>query len=296
MLFFSPDKALAEFGFELSRNLSATSSANQLGINHSFDQYKNEDDEVVWLMHYLQYDLSSSTSQVSLNSTLPDFEINSVSHQFGYDLTYNEALTMALNFGLTNFNNDEARQVWISLGGYYQLGDAQAGYVVSSADTFQLSQVRILGNNYRDSIRFNRRSNSFYLSYSVSKSFMTSLNYTQYSFDKNLDNSYALYTTTPFLTRSTGAVASEIASQISNSADLNFSFLVDRGWLLTLGLGASQEALSPNSVSNNVSLAVDYEFSRTKALYRIFAALDVAKTQDVEGTSSSGQFGFGMTF
>ncbi len=296
MLVVLPLTARAEFGFEVSRDLSATANAGQVSLLYSREAFVDKETDIVGLMNNWQYDYSGSVANVNLNSALSDFEIKTQSHELSYDMNFYETLTLSLKAMLKTYNVDEARQSLFSIGTYYQLGDFQVGLVGTTADTNQIQDVEILGTNYRDDIKFNRRSSSYYVSYSFTKSLMASLNYTQYTYDKNLDNSYALLTTIPFLNRGTAAVANEISSQLKNSFDLTTSFIAGGGWLLTFGVGQSQEALSPAAKSNNVSVGADYELVRPEARYRVFAIFDVGKTPDVDGSSNSGQIGFGINY
>lgn len=288
--------AFAEIGLELSRDLSATSRANNLSLSYSLDAFADSETGVVGFANHWQYDFSGSVANVNLNSALADFEIKGVTQQMGYDISINEIFTLSLKYANTAFNTDEAKQNLISAGIYYQLGNFQVGYAGSNTDTYQVRDVAILGTNYTDSIKFNRKSTSYYLSVNWTKGFMTSINYTQYTYDKNLDNSYALLTTVAFLNRGSGSVANEIGSQLKNSFDLNMSFVLGKNWLLTAGLGSAQEYLNPGAKSNNVSFGADYEINGSEASYRIFGLLDIAKTPDVEGTSNSGQLGIGINF
>lgn len=277
--------ARSEVGIELSRDLSATSKGNNLSLNYSPS-----------LNHSFLYDFSNSVTEINLNSALADFEIKEMTHRLGYDLTAWDALTLSLKYSVTNFNTDEARQKTGSIGLYYQFGDLQLGGVASSALTYQVQQVVILGTDYTDEIYFNRNSSSVYLSYAWTKNLVTAINYTQYSYDKNLDNRYALLTTQPFLNRGAGAVANEIGSQLKNSFDFDIALFLSRNWLMNIGVGSAQEYLSPSAKSNNISLGIEYEKALESVAYRIFGMLDVAKTPDIEGTSNSGQMGFGLAF
>ena len=58
----------------------------------------------------------------------------------------------------------------------------------------------------------------------------------------------------------------------------------------------AQEYLSPGAKSNDVSLGLDYEITIYDFNYRVFGMLNVAKTEDVEGTSNSGLVGIGFSF
>lgn len=286
---------VAEVSLETSSDLSATSKANNLSLGYTLNAFENTETETFGLSNHLAYDFTDAVATVNLNSLLNDFEISSVTHRLGYDVTFMEDLTLAFKFGRTTFNTNEARQDLFSGGIYYQLGDFQLGYVASNTDTYQVRPV-VLGADYTDSIRYNRKSGSYHLSYNWSKDFSTAVNYTQYQYDKNLDNSYAQLTTLPFLNRGGGAVANDIGSQLKNSLDLNFTYFFTRRLLATVGIGAAQEVLSPGARSSDASVGLDYEISIYDINYRVFGLFNVAKTEDVEGTSNSGQFGIGFSF
>lgn len=288
--------SFAEMGLETSRDLSATSKANNLSLSYTLNSFEDSETGAVGLANRLAYDFTDSVATVNLNQTLRDFKITSSTHRLGYDVTFSEDLTLSFKVGRTTFNSDEARQDVFSGGFYYQLGDLQFGYVASNTNTYQVRQVVILSTDYTDDIRYNRKSGSYYLGYSWTRDFSASLNYTQYQYDKNLDNSYALLTTLPFLNRGGGAVANDIGSQLKKSLDLNLTYFLTRRLLLTLGIGTAQEYLSPGARSNDISFGLDYEISVYDINYRVFGLLDVAKTEDVEGTSNSGQFGIGFSF
>lgn len=283
-------------GVETSRDLSATSKANNLSIDYTVDSFEDSETGAFGLSNRLAYDFSDSVATVNLNSALSDFEIIGVTHRLGYDVTFNEDLNLAFKVGRTTFNSDEARQDVFSGGVYYQLGDLQLGYVASNTDTYQVRPVVILGTDYTDNIRYNRKSGSYYLGYNWTKNFSSSVNYTQYQYDKNLDNSYALLTTQPFLIRGGSAAANDVGSQLRNSLDLNLTYFFTRQLLLSFGIGTAQEYLSPGAKSNDVSLGLDYEIKIYDFNYRVFGMLNVAKTENVEGTSNSGQVGIGFGF
>lgn len=288
--------AFAEMGLEISRDLSATSKGSNLSLSYTLNGFENSETGAYGLSNRLGYDFTDSITTVNLNSALGDFEIKGVTHRLGYDVTFSEDLTFAFKFGRTTFNSDEARQDVISGGFYYQLGDFQFGYVASNTDTYQVRQVLILGTDHTDSIRYNRKSGSYSLGYNWTKDFSSTVNYTQYNYDKNLDNSYALLTAQPFLNRGGGAVANDVGSQLKSSLDLNLNYFVTRRLLLTFGVGTALEALSPGAKSNDISVGLDYEISISDVDYRIFGLFDVAKTEEVEGTSNSGQLGIGFSF
>lgn len=288
--------AFAEIGLETSRDLSATSGANNLSLSYTLNAFENSETGAYGISNRLGYDFSDSLAKVNLNSALSDFEIRGVTHRLAYDITFSEDLTFAFKFGRTAFNSDEARQDVLSGGFYYQFGDFRVGYVASNTDTYQVQQVVILGTDYTESLRYNRKSGSYSVGYNFTKDFSTTLNYTQYQYDKNLDNSYALLTTQPLLNRGGGSVANDVGSQLKNSLDVNLAYFLTRRFLLTFGVGTAQEALSPGVRSNDVSLGLDYEFSIYEINYRLFGLFDVVKTEDVDGTSNSGQLGIGFSF
>lgn len=298
ILFFilASPAVFAEVGLEVSRDLSATSRGNNLALSYTLNSFENSETGVYGLINRLSYDFTDAVTAVNLNSTLADFEITSSSHRFGYDVTFSENLTLAFKAGRTTFNSDEARQDVVSGGVYYQLGDIQIGYVASNTDTYQVRSVVILGTDSTANIRYNRKSGSYNLGYNWTKDFSTSLNYTQYQYDKNLDNSYALLTTLPFLNRGGGAVANDVGSQLKNSLDFNLTYFLTRRLLLSFGLGTALEVLSPGARTNDISVGLDYELSVYNISYRLFGMLDVAKTEDIEGTSNSGQLGIGFSF
>lgn len=287
---------LAGAGIEISRDLSATSKGNNLSLDFTLDSFEDTETGSFGLSNRLAYDFSDSVATVNLNSALSDFEIISITHRLGYDVTINEDLTFAFKIGRTTFNSDEARQDVFSGGLYYQLWGFQIGYVASNTDTYQVRPVVILSTDYTDSIRYNRKSGSYYLSYNWTKNFSTSVNYTQYQYDKNLDNSYALLSTQPFLNRGGSAVANDVGSQLKNSLDLNLTYLLTPRLLLNFGIGTAQEYLSPSAKSNDASLGLDYEITIYDFNYRVFGILNVSKAEGVEGTSNSGQVGIGFSF
>lgn len=283
-------------GVETSRDLSATSKANNLSLDFTLDSFEDSETGAFGLSNRLAYDFSDSVATVNLNSALSDFEIISVTHRLSYDVTFSEDFTFVFKYGRTTFNSDEARQDVFAGGFYYQLGDLQIGYVASNTDTYQVQPVAILGTDYTDNIRYNRKSGSYYLGYNWTKDFSISVNYTQYQYDKNLDNSYTLLTTQPFLVRGGSAVANDVGSQLKNSLDLNLTYFLTRRLLLSFGIGTAQEYLSPGAKSNDASLGLDYEITIYDFNYRVFGMLNVAKTENVEGTSNSGQVGIGFSF
>ena len=224
MLLLAGQTALAGSGIEISRDLSATSKANNLSLSYSLNAFENTETETVDLANRWSYDLTEALTTVNLNSLLADFAIKSVTHRLSYELVLVEDLTLAVKYGRTFFNSDEARQDVLAGGFYYQLGELQLGYAASNTDTYQVQKVELLGTDYTDTIRYNRKSGSYYLSFNWTKNLTTSVNFTQYNYDKNLDNSYAVLTTLPLLNRGSAAVANDVGSQLKSSLDLNLAF------------------------------------------------------------------------
>ena len=296
MLLLAGQTALAGSGIEISRDLSATSKANNLSLSYSLNAFENTETETVDLANRWSYDLTDALTTVNLNSLLADFAIKSVTHRLSYELVLVEDLTLAVKYGRTFFNSDEARQDVLSGGFYYQLGELQLGYAASNTDTYQVQKVELLGTDYTDTIRYNRKSGSYYLSFNWTKNLTTSVNFTQYNYDKNLDNSYAVLTTLPLLNRGSAAVANDVGSQLKSSLDLNLAFFLTRRLLLTLGVGTAQDYLSPSAKSNDISMGIDYEILIDEVSYRLFGLLNVGRTDEVEGTSNSGQLGIGFNF
>ena len=296
MLLLAGQTALAGSGIEISRDLSATSKANNLSLSYSLNAFENTETETVGLANRWSYDLTDALTTVNLNSLLADFAIKSVTHRLSYELVLVEDLTLAVKYGRTFFNSDEARQDVLSGGFYYQLGELQLGYAASNTDTYQVQKVELLGTDYTDTIRYNRKSGSYYLSFNWTKNLTTSVNFTQYNYDKNLDNSYAVLTTLPLLNRGSAAVANDVGSQLKSSLDLNLAFFLTRRLLLTLGVGTAQDYLSPSAKSNDISMGIDYEILIDEVSYRLFGLLNVGRTDEVEGTSNSGQLGIGFNF
>ena len=66
--------------------------------------------------------------------------------------------------------------------------------------------------------------------------------------------------------------------------------------MLTLGVGTAQDYLSPSAKSNDISMGIDYEILIDEVSYRLFGLLNVGRTDEVEGTSNSGQLGIGFNF
>ncbi len=293
---FSCKFARAESGVEISRDLSATAKANNLSLNYKLETDEDEITGIFGFSHKWGYDFSSAVANINLNSNLDDFEIRSLTHRLTYDFIVNEAFTLAVKVSTEVFNTDEARQNIGSVGVNYQFDRFQLGYMASTTDTYQEGPVVILGTDYKEQIRFNRKSASYFVGFNWSKTLGTTLNYTEYTYDKNLDSSYTALTTAAFLNRAGGAVANEIGSQLKSSLDLNVSYSLTEKLLLLIGLGSSQEYLSPSAKSNNVSVGLDYETNTEKITYRFFGLLDVAKTVDVDGTSISGQLGTSINF
>ena len=288
--------ALAEISVETSRDLSSTSGTNNISLIYTLNAFENSETGAYGLSNHLGYAFSDSLAKVNLNSALNDFEIKGITNRLEYDVTFSEDLTFSFKFGRSAFNKDEARQDVLSGGFYYQVGDFRLGYMASNTDTYQVQQVVISGTDYTESLRYNRKSGSYSLGFNFTKDFSTALNYTQYQYDKNLDNSYALLTTLPLLNRAGGAVANDVGSQLKNSLDFSVTYFLTRGLLVTFGLGAAQEALNPGVRSNDISLGLDYEILIDDVSYRLFGLFDVVKTEDVDGTSNSGQFGIGFSF
>ena len=185
----------------------------------------------------------------------------------------------------------------------------QLGYTVSSGKTYQNNDVILLAQNYKDDITFKENSSSYFLGIRWSDRLRTSLNYTSFTYSKNLNVAFAILTTVPFLLKAGGVVASEIMGRLKNSTDLATSYLMNENWLLTLGVGSSVDYLAPSSKTNNVNLGVEYEIENNEIYYRLFALADFSKspdasstttgtttTNDMDETSTSGQIGVGISF
>lgn len=296
IMIFSYQTVFADVGLEFSRDIAESSFANNVSLSYSLNTLKDEETEVIGIAHYWRYTHTGSLFITTLNSARPDYEIKTLSHSLAYEATVVEALTLALKYATVKFNTDEATQNMLSGGLYYQLGNWQLGYISSSTDTFQNQSVVILGIDRKDQFAFNQKTASYYLGTRWTNYFMTSLNYTSYSYDKNLNNAYTLLTTAAVLDSAGGAVASQIAELINNSLDFNMSFLLSEKWLLGMGFGVAEDYLTPSSKTTSSFLGLDYEIEQDGIYYRVFALVAASKTPDVDGASGSGQLGMAVNF
>lgn len=293
-------KSHAGVGIEVSRDISDKSIAHNALLSLSSDAFVNPETESVGLHNFLKYSFSNALDIINLNSNLSDFEISSITHSLSYEATLFETLTASLKYNSTKFNVDEAAQTLSSMGLYYQLGDFQIGATTSNSDTYEvkdaLVKVLLVTRNYKDEIKFNQKGNSYFLNARWTKNFMTSVNYSIFTYDKNLNTSYAFLTTIPFLNGAGGAVVGEIAGLIKNSTDFNMSLLVNEVWLFNLGLGTAVDYLDPSTKTNNANLGVDYEFEYNSIYYRVFGLADFSKSADSNDTSNSSQIGVSLNF
>lgn len=286
---------MAEFGIELNRSGADSSYTNGISLNYSLDSFMDNETEKVGLGHSWNYTFTNTQSIQNLNTNLPDFTIKNMGHDFSYDLVFLEALTLSLGYSYESFNDNEAVRTGYTTGLYYQLGDFQIGYLATNADTVQKKQVIVL-QDLTDQIRFNQKSSTYYLSARWVQSFATSLSYTTYTYDKNLDNFYTILTTVAVLNRSGPSVASEVASQLKKSTDLNFSYNLSESWLINLGVGVSEDYLAPSSKTNNATMGVEYELESNDVYYRVFASANASKPSDDNQASLTGSFGVGVSF
>lgn len=293
---FSSERIFAGFGLELSRDFSETAQSNNAMLVYNFKLFEDQDSEGVGLFNNFKYAYSGMTSKVNLNAYLQEIEINSKSHGLVYEATINDKLTLALKYTWTNFNEDEALQKASSAGLYYEIDIFQIGYSAESMKISQNTDVIIFNTNYKNDIYYNQNSNSYFLAIQWSYNFMTSLNYTEYTYDKNLNTSYAILTTVPFLNRAGGSIASEISGSLKNSLDFNISYLATDKWLFNFGLGTSVDYLDPSAKANNLNFGVDYEFEVNKIYYRGFALTDFSKSVEKDDVAQSGEIGLGASF
>lgn len=288
--------AIAGIDFDIVKDLSDSSSGNNISISYSLPTFLDEESNTVGILHRWNYSYSSSTLTQNLNSTLPDYEIGAISHDINYEVTFYDDLSLSLGGAQEKFNNEQAIANSLSMGIFYKFADVQLGFASLNSNIDQNQPVIVLAKDIKDQVRVNKKSSTYSLSYQLTDSLLISSNHTVYSYDKNLDNSYLFLTTVTMLDRAGPSVASQIASMQKSSTDLNFSYVLNSNFVFSLGLSSSVEAMSPMSKSNGASFGVDFEFDANDIYYKINSTFYSYGSDGDPSRSGSTQLGLGVGF
>lgn len=288
--------AQARLGFDYAASGSGSSLSHDVGASYSVPAgYSEKTGENTWL-HRFSYSYGREKSKVSLNNNFSDFEIDSIAHGFDYGLVYQNSLQLSLGVSRRNFNNQEAIQNSASASLAYAFSRVQIGISGTNSLTYQNQDVVLLTRNFKDDIKFNRAMISYFIDAELTDSLNLFLSYTNYSYDENLDNMYALLTTTAFLNRNTASMASEAGAQLKKSYDLGFNYALNDSWLVNISYTAANELLSPQSLTETISAGADFDTYFDDFDLRFFGSVSSSKTEGSEERQGSLSLGVGLEF
>lgn len=210
----------------------------------------------------LSLDTGRFRNQVNYNESVEDFTIEKILVAGSLDVTWNKILTLGFGGSNENINKGEVKVLGVTSKARLRIDDFAARATLTDRYIRQITDfyIGVTESKERLTLRSNRQSYS--LSYYGLEAFSFSLSYSKYTYDTDVTNANALFSTKTVLNKNGASFLSQIYSLIDHELTLDTVYNLSESLDLELMFGNSVDLLDPNTKSNEFRLGATYYFKQ----------------------------------
>lgn len=237
-------------------------------------------------------DAAKFRNQVNYNSSVDDFVIEKTYFNTGFDISWNQMITLGVAGSSENVNQNEVKvigftsKIGVKAFGFSLRGTLNDRYIRQVADYV------VLGTNIKDRLTLRNTKKSVSLSYSGLESFMFTLGHTKYDYDFDPTSAITLLSGQALLQNHGASFLSQIYSLVDYENTFDVVYNATEKLDIELMVGQTIDFFEPKIKSNEFRVGGSYYFN----VFSIGTGVTGVKSDDTDETLYSGDFTLSYQF